>query len=181
MCLCWVGHIFCLNFNFKILTKPCAQSLNKKLQNFGFQICTKMLSTRFSASTVTSIELASSHAGVTSIKSTKRRQLVTSVANYIPNISKVCCFSSPESQHYLLRKICVRYRQFRICQHKANTLIYGQQNVKTNIIARNFQKQERKLLFRTSPLKSLLGFQQAIKLFACLKRCWELGQVKEGL
>ena len=44
-------------------------------------------------------------------------------------------FIPPDGKHYLLRKICVRYRQFRICQHKANTLIYGQQNVKTNIIA----------------------------------------------
>ena len=142
-----------------------------------------MLSTRFPASTVTSVELASSHARVTSIKSTKRSQLVTRVANDIPKIlaSKVCGFSSPESQHYLLRKICVRYRQFRICQHKANTLIYGQQNVKTNIIAQNFQEQERKILYRTSPLKSLFGFLQAIKLFAYLKRCWQLSQVKEGL
>ena len=90
-------------------------------------------------------------------------------------------FHPLDGKHYLLRKICVRYRQFRICQHKANTLIYGQQNVKTNIIAQNFQEQERKILYRTSPLKSLFGFLQAIKLFAYLKRCWELGQVKEGL
>ena len=36
----------CLNLIFKILTKPCAQSLNKISQ-----ICTKLLSTCFSAST----------------------------------------------------------------------------------------------------------------------------------
>ena len=42
----------CLNFNFKILTKPCAQSLNKGLalwQNLSFQICNKLLPTRFSS------------------------------------------------------------------------------------------------------------------------------------
>ena len=47
-------------------------------------------------------------------------------------------FHPLDGKHYLLRKICVRYRQFRICQHKANTLIYGQQNVKTNIISENY-------------------------------------------
>ena len=47
-------------------------------------------------------------------------------------------FHPLDSKHYLLRKICVRYRQFRICQHKANTLIYRQQNVKTNIISENY-------------------------------------------
>ena len=49
--------------------------MKKKLswrQNFSFQICTKLLSTRFLASTVTSIELASSYARVTSIKFTKQ-------------------------------------------------------------------------------------------------------------
>ena len=44
-------------------------------------------------------------------------------------------FHPLDGKHYLLRKICVRYRQFRICQHKANTLIYGQQNVKSYIRA----------------------------------------------
>ena len=48
----------CLNFNFKILTKPCAQSLNKIFAlwpNSSFQICTKLSSTRFSASTSATI------------------------------------------------------------------------------------------------------------------------------
>ena len=39
----------CLNFNFKILTKPCAQTLNKSLAlwpNLSFQICNKKLPTR---------------------------------------------------------------------------------------------------------------------------------------
>ena len=38
------------SFNFKILTKLCAQSLNKNLTlwpNFSFQICTKLSSTHF--------------------------------------------------------------------------------------------------------------------------------------
>ena len=37
---------FCLNFNFKILTKPCAQSLNKSLALWtilSYQICNKLL------------------------------------------------------------------------------------------------------------------------------------------
>merc|ERR1712012_259867 len=68
---------FCLNFNFKILTKPCAQSKKK----FSFmskpqlQICNKLLPTRSSSATVTnssSFELASLHARVASIKFTKQ-------------------------------------------------------------------------------------------------------------
>ena len=71
--------------NFRILTKPCDQSLNKSLAlcpNLSFQICNKLLPTRSSSSTSatattsTSFELASSHARVTSIKFTKR-QLVS--------------------------------------------------------------------------------------------------------
>ena len=71
----------CLNFNFKILTKPCAQSLNRSLAfwpSLSFQICNKLLPTRSSSSTSatvttsTSFKLASSHARVTSIKSTKQ-------------------------------------------------------------------------------------------------------------
>ena len=64
---------FCLNFNFKILTKPCAQSLNKSLAfwpNLSFEICNKLLPTRSSSSTsatvTKSLELAPSHARVTS-------------------------------------------------------------------------------------------------------------------
>ena len=41
-----------LNFIFKILTKPCAQILNKKSNiwpNFSFHTCTKLSSTSFSA------------------------------------------------------------------------------------------------------------------------------------
>ena len=75
----------CLNFNFKILTNPCAQSLNKSLAlgpNVSFQICNKLLPTRSSSSTSTTVttstsfELPSSHATVTSIKFTKQ-QLVS--------------------------------------------------------------------------------------------------------
>ena len=74
-----------LSFNFKILTKPCAQSLNNNLSsqtNSSFQICTKMSSTRFLASTSTTVtistsfELIFSHARITSIKFTKQ-QLVS--------------------------------------------------------------------------------------------------------
>ena len=39
----------CLNFNLKILTKPCVQSLNKRLvlwPNLSFQICNKLLPTQ---------------------------------------------------------------------------------------------------------------------------------------
>ena len=45
-----------LNFNFKILTKPCAQNLNKSLElwsNLSFQICNALLPTRSSSSTAT--------------------------------------------------------------------------------------------------------------------------------
>ena len=87
------------SFNLKILTKLCAQNQTKNLTlwpNFSFQICTKLSSTHFSASTSatvttsTSFELASSHFRVTSIKSTKQEsvshcialsQLVTRVAS----------------------------------------------------------------------------------------------------
>ena len=72
----------CLNFNFKILTNPCAQSLNKSLAlgpNVSSQICNKLLptwsslSTSATVTTSTSFELASSHARVTSIKFTKQQ------------------------------------------------------------------------------------------------------------
>ena len=70
----WPNSSFksCLNFNFKILTKPGAQSLNKSLAfwpNFSFEICNKLLQTRSSSAsltTSTSFELISSHARVTS-------------------------------------------------------------------------------------------------------------------
>ena len=76
----WPNSSFksCLNFSFKILTKPCAQCLNKSLAfwpNLSVQICNKLLPTRSSSAIVTtstSFELASSHARVTSIKSTKQ-------------------------------------------------------------------------------------------------------------
>ena len=61
----------CLNFNFKILTKPCAQSLKKSLAflpNLSFEICNKLLQTQSSLATVTtstSFVLASPHARVT--------------------------------------------------------------------------------------------------------------------
>ena len=75
---------FCLNFNFKILTKPCAQSLNKSLALWtilSYQICNKLLPIQSSSSTLatvtisTSFELASSHARVTSIKFTKQESV----------------------------------------------------------------------------------------------------------
>ena len=79
----WTNSCFksCLNFNFKILTNPCAQSLNKSLAlwpNVSSQII-KMLpawssaSTSATVTTSTSFELASSHARLTSIKFTKRQ------------------------------------------------------------------------------------------------------------
>ena len=67
--------------NFKILTKPCAQSMNKSLTvlpNLSFEICNKLLPTRSSSATVTtsaSFELASSNARVTSIKFTKQESV----------------------------------------------------------------------------------------------------------
>jgi len=88
---------FCLNFNFKILTKPCAQSLNKSLVLWtilSYQICNKLLPIQSSSSTLatvtisTSFELVSSHARVTSIKFTKQelvsqwvRESLTSIPN----------------------------------------------------------------------------------------------------
>ena len=88
---------FCLNFNFKILTKPCAQSLNKSLALWTIlssQICNKLLPIQSSSSTLatvtisTSFELVSSHARVTSIKFTKQEwvsewvsESLTSIAN----------------------------------------------------------------------------------------------------
>ena len=80
------SSISCLNFNIKILTKTCAQSLNKGLAlwpNLSFQICNKLLPTQSTSSTSTSatvttstrFDLATSHARVTSIKSTKRQLL----------------------------------------------------------------------------------------------------------
>ena len=81
---CWTSSSFkiLLNFNFKILTNPCAQSLKKSLvlgPNVSSQICNKLLptwsslSTSATVTTSTSFELASSHARVTSIKFTKRQ------------------------------------------------------------------------------------------------------------
>ena len=90
-----------MNFNFKILTKPYAESLNKSLAlwpNLSSQICNKLLAIQSSSSTLatvttsTSFELPSSNARVTSIKFTQRQlvsqsvsesvsQLVTRVAN----------------------------------------------------------------------------------------------------
>ena len=70
-----------LNFNFKSLTNPFAQSLNKSLAlgpNVSSHICNNPLQTWSSASTSatvttsTSCELASLHARVASIKFTKR-------------------------------------------------------------------------------------------------------------
>ena len=90
----WTNSCFksCLNFNFKILTKPCGQSLNKSLTlwpNLRFQICNKLLPTRSSSSTSatvttsTSFELASSKARVTSIKFTKQQSVSQSVSQLV--------------------------------------------------------------------------------------------------
>ena len=88
---------FCLNFNFKILTKPCAQSLNKSLALWTIlssQICNKLLPIQSSSSTLatvtisTSFELVSSHARVTSIKFTKQQlgsQWVTDKGKHLNN------------------------------------------------------------------------------------------------
>ena len=74
----------CLNCNFKILTKPCTQSLNKSLALSQDQAPKSATLTSSSASaavtTSTSFEMPSSHARVTSSKFTKRQlvsQLVT--------------------------------------------------------------------------------------------------------
>ena len=70
--------------------KPCAQSMNKNLTlwpNFTFQICTKLLSARFSSSTwvtvttSTSFELSSSHQSSLLNSSEWVTQLVTSIPN----------------------------------------------------------------------------------------------------
>jgi len=75
--------------NLNQTLKPCPQSLNKNLTlwpNFTFQICTKLLSTRFSSSTSTTVttstsfELPSSHARITSIKFTKQEWVRESVS-----------------------------------------------------------------------------------------------------
>ena len=80
----------CLNFNFKILIKLCAQSLNKSLAlwpNLSFQFCNKLLLTQSSSSTSatittsTSFENASSNARVTSIKFTKQEGVSESVSD----------------------------------------------------------------------------------------------------
>ena len=86
------NHCSPIRYNFKIppkfqlqnleqTLKPYPQGQNKNLTlwpKFTFQICTKLLSTRFSSSTSTTVttstsfELPSSHARVTSIKFTKQ-------------------------------------------------------------------------------------------------------------
>ena len=53
----------CLNFNFKILTNPCAQSLNKSLAlgpNVSSQICNKLLPTQSSSSTSATVTTSTS-------------------------------------------------------------------------------------------------------------------------
>ena len=79
--------------NLRILTKPCAQSLNKSLAlcpNLSFQICNKLLPTRASSSTSatpvttsTSFELASLHARVPSIKFTKHYGVSQLVSQWV--------------------------------------------------------------------------------------------------
>ena len=93
----WTNSCFksCLNFNFKIMTRPCAQSLNKSLilwPNLRFHICNKLLPTRSSSSTSatiktsTSFELASSKARVTSIKFTKQESVSQSVSESVSEL-----------------------------------------------------------------------------------------------
>ena len=86
----------CLNFNFKVLTKPCAQSLNKSLAlwpNLSSQICNKLLPTRSSSSTFTTVttstsfELPSSHTRVTSIKFAKRQLVSESVSELVTRVN----------------------------------------------------------------------------------------------
>ena len=86
----------CLNFKLKILTKPCAQSLSKSLAfwpKLSFQICNKLLPTQYSSLTSatvtssTSLELASSHARVTSIKSSKQEWVSQSVSQLLTGIA----------------------------------------------------------------------------------------------
>ena len=99
----WPNSSFksCLNFNFKILTKLFAQSLNKHLDfwpNLGFQICNKLLPTRSSSATVTtstSFELASSHARVTSIKFTKQEWVSQWVSQSVSDKGKQWSDSGP--------------------------------------------------------------------------------------
>ena len=92
---------FCLNFNFKILTKLFAQNLNKHLDfwpNLGFQICNKLVPTRSSSATVTtstSFELASSHARVTSIKFTKQQSVSELVSEWVSDKGKQWSDSGP--------------------------------------------------------------------------------------
>ena len=71
----------CLNFNFKILTKPCAQKQNCCNQTSASKSAPNCRQHVFSAppsatvTTSTSFGLASSRARVTSIKSTKRHKV----------------------------------------------------------------------------------------------------------
>ena len=108
----------CLNFNFKILTKPCAHILNKSLPlwpNLSFKICNKLLPTRSSSltsatvtTTSTSFEKASSHARVTSIKFTKQELVSELVSQSVSDKSKQWSDSSPIKigifQEYFLNK-----------------------------------------------------------------------------
>ena len=82
-----------INFKIstKILTKPCAQRLNKSLALWTIlssQICNKLLPIQSSSSTLatvtisTSFELVSSHARVTSIKFTKQEWVSESVSHW---------------------------------------------------------------------------------------------------
>ena len=115
------------NFNFKIFTKPCAQSLNKSLSfwpNLSFQICNKLLPTRSSSETTTStsFELASLHARVTSIKFTKQElvsELVTGpIKRYVMLKSIVYkhvayCNRCYSFQSFFLRKSWMQRRPIR--------------------------------------------------------------------
>ena len=113
------------NLAWTSISNPCAQSLNKNLAlgpNVSSQICNKLLPTCSSASTSaivttsTSLDLASSHARVTSIKFTKRQSVSESVTD------KHCQWKSALSsstqlllhESYLERKWRVSYRLVRM-------------------------------------------------------------------
>ena len=83
----------CLHFIFKIFNKPCAKSLNKNLAlepNHSFEIYNELLPIHSSSTTVTtstSFELASSHAMVTSLKSTKIGVSQSSVSQLVTRVN----------------------------------------------------------------------------------------------
>ena len=116
-----------LNFKFKILTNPCAKSLNKSLAlgpNVSFQICNKLLPTRSSSSTsatvTTSIsfELASAHTRITSIKFTKRQSVSQWVSEWVSDKHNQWSDSGPIKTRKIVLIDCQITRVFKLWQHK---------------------------------------------------------------